>query len=109
MARMARQTPEDRARMKTWKAYGEALERIRKAGLPEGGEATESFDMIAERVIFACTGMGWGAWVELDERSGYRELPGLFHWVRQTRNSPKFGRDLIRAVNMKTAGRTFSG
>lgn len=108
MARMARMTCADRARMKTWKAYGEALQRIRAAGLPSD-ETSESFDMTAERVIFACAGMGYGAWQELDERSGYRDLPDHFHWIRRTRNSPKHGPDLIAAVNRKTAGRTFSG
>lgn len=108
MARMAQMTSADRARQRTWKAYGEAVRRL-EAALPHDATTTEPFEQIAERVIAACAGMGYGAWQELDERSGYRDLPGRFHWIRQTRNSATFGPRLLPAINKRVTGRAYSG
>lgn len=95
MARIARMTPKQRARLATWRAYDQACQRLR-AALPDPAEPAET---AAPKVIEALRGMGAAAWIELDERSGYRDLGPHFALVRQTRNSPRFGPDLIRAVN----------
>lgn len=104
--KMTRTTTADRVRMRTWKAYGEALKRL-EAALPLPIVTHLDAADIAARVIEACRGMGWGAWIELDERSGHRDLAGRFHYVRQTRNG-EHGRDLIAAVNKRVPGRTYA-
>lgn len=99
---MQRITPEQRARLKAWRIYGDTV-RALIATLPDPQESAAT---AAPRIIDACRGMGWAAWTELDERSGYRDLDGRFGLVRQTRNSPTFGPQLIAAVNEPAKRRT---
>lgn len=84
-----------------WAALEAAYSRLR-AAIPEPSNPPGDFPAL---VIEALRGMGAAAWIELDERSGYRDLGGLFALVRQTRNSPSFGPALIRAVNEAAAPR----
>jgi hypothetical protein len=93
--------------MKVWQAYDDACKRLIQ-GLPDNPDLLD-FDEIARKVIFACEGMGGAAWIELDERQGYRDLGNLFAYVRQTRNSPAYGPALFKAVNRKVPGRAWGG
>lgn len=94
MTRMHRTTPEQRARLAMWRSYDQARQRL-VAAIPDPAEPAET---AAPKVIRALRGMGWGAWIELDERAGYRDFGPHFSLVRQIRNSPTFGPQLIRAV-----------
>lgn len=105
--KMTRTTTADRIRMRTWKAYGETLKRL-QWNLPEDTQG-RVLDDIAPRVIEACSGMGYGAWQEMDERSGWRDLASRWHWVRSTRNSPAWGPQLMAAINKRVPGRTYAG
>lgn len=89
-------TAEQHARLAMWRACGQAYDRL-CAAIPDPSQPGDDFPL---KVIEAFRGMGAAAWIETDERSGWRDLgPGWFALVRQTRNSPRFGPDLIRAVN----------
>lgn len=77
--------------------YEAAIGRMRVT-FPTRGSVTVA--NAAELTIECLRGMGWLAWQELDERSGYRDLEDWrFALVRQTRNSPLWGRPLLEAVN----------
>lgn len=84
-----------------WTALVAAYARIR-AAVPD---PTAPGDDFPEKIIAALRGIGASAWIELDERTGYRDLGMWFSLVRQTRNSPRFGPALIRAVNEQGARR----
>lgn len=83
------------APMREWKRYDDACKRIIQA-IPDPANPPADWP---ERIIEACAGMGFGAWIIMDERDGYRDLPQHFPLVRQTRNSPKHGPALIKAAN----------
>ena len=76
-----------------------AYTRLR-AAIPDPAQPGDDFP---EKVIAALRGIGAAAWIELDERSGYRDLGPWFSLVRQTRNSARFGPALICAVNNEEA------
>lgn len=93
--------------MHVWKAHDDACARLINR-LPQNAGEAWSFDRIAETVIESLRGMGGAAWIEMDERSGHRDLGPLFSFVRQVRNSQEHGPKLIRAVNQRVTGRTFA-
>lgn len=95
--RVTRMTPEQRARLAMWREYGATIERL-AAALPLDAKEWP-MQQIADAVIGACRGMGYGPWQELDERAGYRDLAWRFALVRQVRNSPQHGPALIAAIN----------
>lgn len=82
-----------RARLRCWRKVREAAERV------------AATDLSPPAIIDAMRGMGADAWIEFDERSGYRDFPDVFGRVRQVRNSPMYGPALIRAVNERVRGR----
>jgi hypothetical protein len=98
---MARLTAAQRAQKAMWSALEAAYGRLR-AAIPDPDKPGEGFP---GEVITALRGIGGDAWIELDERSGYRDLGSWFSLVRQTRNSPVWGPQLIRAVNECAGGR----
>jgi hypothetical protein len=89
-------TSDQRARLAMWRALDQARRRL-QAACPDPEEPAAT---AAPKVIEALRGMGAAAWIELDERSGWRDFGPWFSMVRQTRNSPVFGPQLIRAVNV---------
>jgi hypothetical protein len=87
-------SPAERARLRMWRSMEGARKRL-VAAIPAPDQPGD----FAPLVIDALRGMGWAAWVELDERSGYRDWGAWFSLVRQVRNSPTHGTRLLRAVN----------
>jgi hypothetical protein len=88
-------SPAERARLRMWRDMEAARVRL-VAAIPEPGALD---DAAARAVIDALRGMGWAAWAEMDERSGYRDWGAWFPLVRQVRNSPAYGPRLLRAIN----------
>jgi hypothetical protein len=98
---MRRASAADRARRAMFAKLEDAYASLR-AAIPDPAQPDNLF---MGAVIDALRGLGGDAWIELDERSGYRDLGPWFSLVRQTRNSPVWGPELIRAVNERAGGR----
>jgi hypothetical protein len=92
------------------KAYGAAVERLRLA-LPDSAkpDKIQDADRITADAIGALRGMGPSAWIEFDERGGYRDAEQWrFAVVRRARNSARFGRRLLDAINERVPGRPYA-
>lgn len=88
------------------RAYGEAIRRLREA-LPDNQQDQDA-DTLAQRALDALRGMGPGAWIEFDERGGYRDAGWRFGLVRRMRNSPAWTRPLMDAINTRVPERPFA-